>query len=261
MRYPTLLCCLLVATTLNAQRSGGTENGWEISASFAPDLQKRPFLNGVRLEIDPNEIPSSQRPSFGFDTVSIAGQDRIFNRLQSFGFQSKPSNTNLWYGATVSAHRRIGEGFDVYAGLTYNQAEYTTGEDDDVVQKGVVNTRSNFLYNLETVAQRSYGINVGANYHLFTRARLHPYFGMGVSVRRFQRDRTFRGQAYLGDVVTVLPAPSQPVTTSEDYGSFTFIATAGLLLRLTDAWFVGLELASRPTRGPGLVGLQVRRRL
>ena len=260
MRSLSLLLCLLASLTLSAQHNENAQNSWEISTSFSPSLNKRPFLNGVRLETNPDDVPLSQRLN-AFDTINIAGQDRIFNRRQSFGFQAEPTSSNFWFGASVTAHRRLGRGFDISAGLFYNQAEYTTGEEDEVLQRGIVNTRSNFLYNLETVQQNAVGLTVRGNYHLFPEARLHPYFGMGVNVYNFQRNRTFRGRAYLGEQVVVLQNTTEPIETANSYVSLDFVATAGLLLRINNNWSAGVDFTSRPVNGPGVVGLQVRRRL
>jgi hypothetical protein len=261
MRYLTLLFCLMAGLTLHAQSGYESKNTWEISASFAPDIHKRPYLTGVRLETNPDDIPLSQRRFTFFDTITIVGQDRIFNRQPGFGFRAEPSSSNLWFSASITAHRRIGEGLDISAGLFYSQAGFTTGINSNVVQAGVVNTTVPIIYNLEIVEQRAYGITARGNYHVFPKARLHPYFGMGVNLYHFKRTRLNAGRAYASETVTVLPAStSQPLSENSSV-SLDFIATAGLLFRLTDDWSFGLDITSRPFIGPGLVGLQVRRRL
>ena len=265
MRYLTLFCCLLAATTLDAQLLGGNEtrtrNGWEISASFSPDLNKRPRLTGVRLERDPNDIPISQRPFNTFDTINIAGQDRIFNRVPSFGFSTRPTSSNLWFGANITAHRRIGTGLDISAGLFYNQAQYTIGAENRTVHQGVVSTFTPLIYNLEATRQRAFGVSLRANYHLFAKARLHPYFGMGVNLYHYNRTRITSGRAYSGETLALLPTTPAQVLTENSTQLLDFVATAGLLFRITDAWSVGLDITSRPFTGPGLVGVQVRRGL
>jgi len=261
MRYLTLFYCLLVATSLGAQPDTENKNGWEISASFAPDLNKRPYLNGVRLEQGSNDVLASQRPFNTFDTINIAGQDRIFNRTPSFGFRARPTSSNLWFGANITAHRRIGTGLDVSFGLFYNQAGYTIGAEDRISQVGTVNTFVPLIYNLETTRLQAYGLSVRANYHLFAKARLHPYFGTGINLYHFAATRITSGRAYSGATLTLLPTTPAQVLTENSFQSLDFVATAGLLYRITDGWSVGLELTSRPVTGPGLVGLQVRRRL
>lgn len=261
MRYLPLLCCLLASPFLNAQSDDKPKNGWEISASFAPDLRQRTQLSGVRIETDPNDIPIAQRPRQGFDTINIAGQDRIFSLGNSFNFDSKPVDSDFWFGASVNAHRRIGLNFDFSAGLFFSQSNYTTGVDDEVTERSIVNTSSPIIFNLEEVSQRTFGLTVRGHYHLFPEKRLHPYFGMGVNVYRNLRDRLNTGQIYLGESAVILPLTSPPAAVSSDRVDFDFVATAGLLFRVSETWSVGLDITNRLVNGPGLIGLQVRRRL
>ncbi len=261
MPYLALLFCLLAGINLHAQSGDKPQNTWEISASFAPDLHKRPFLNGVRLEADPNDFLISQRPFNSFDTINIAGQARIFSSLPSFGFKAEPSSSNLWFGASVTAHRRIGIGLDISAGLFYNQASYTIGAEDRVTQRGIVNTFVPLLHNLEETTLRVYGITLRGNYHLFAKARLHPYFGFGVNLYNLNSTRINLGRAYSGDTSTVLFLNTNPPVSERSYVSLDFVATAGLLYRISDAWSVGLDITNRLFTGPGLIGAQVRRRL
>jgi hypothetical protein len=254
-----------VGTSLNAQLLGGKEKfitqgtGWEISASFAPDFSKRPRLNGVQFEIDPNDIPVGQLP-IG-DTINIAGEDRIFDRVRNYGLRSTPAESNFWFGASITAHRRIGRGLDLSAGVFYNQAGHTTSIKDEVVQQGVVNTLIPVIYSSESIDQKAYGLTLRTNYHLFSKARIHPYFGVGINLFRRLYDRQYLGRIYTGEPTTLLPPRIDVGPSSIAEIQLDFVATAGLLFRVSDTWSVGLDITSRPVVGPGLVGLQVRRML
>ncbi|TXF89943.1 hypothetical protein FUA23_08270 [Neolewinella aurantiaca] len=262
MRYLSLLICLLAGLSLHAQRENKSSNGWEISASFAPELSKRPLLNGVQFETDPNDIPVSQRPQNGvYDTINIAGQDRIFSGDYVYGQKSSPADSDFWFGATITAHRRIGTNFDFSAGMFFNQAGYTTGVDDEIIQGGIVNTSAPILFNLEEVELRSVGLTLRGNYHLLPERRLHPYFGMGINVYHTHRNQRPFGRAYIGETVEILPLSTPVPDLTNSQINLDFVATAGLLFRISDAWSVGLNVTSTPVLGPGLVGMQIRREL
>lgn len=262
MRYLPLFICFLcppVATDLHGQNDDTSQNGWEISASFAPEFSKRPRLNGVQFETDPNDIPAGQQPLGGFDTINIAGEDRVFDGAKFYGLRSTPAEANFWFGATITAHRRFGSGLDLSAGLFYNQARYTTSTKDQVVQQGIVNTLVSVIYASESVDQKAYGLTLRTNYHLFQKARIHPYFGFGVNLYRRLYERQYLGRIYTGEPTTLLPPTGnvEPFTTAET--RIDFVATAGLLFRISGTWSVGLDVTSTPVLGPGLAGIQVRR--
>lgn len=256
MRFHLVLCCFLAAFALAAQSAEKPANRWEISASFAPDLNPQVRLTGVLFEVDPNDFLISQR--FSFDTIAINEQDRVFSRPFSGGIKAKPQDVSFWFGATVNLHRRIGEDLDFSAGLHYNSAGFTSQVTDARTQNAVVNNSNPFLYNLEAFQTSTVGVTTRINYHLFPTKRFHPYAGFGINIFRVRTERTFLGRSYSADD-TFLPPPTSQETIQNSTLELSFMVTGGILYRITDQWSAGINVTSRLTEGPGLFGLELRR--
>lgn len=238
-------------TSLSAQ-----DSGWEISASFAPQLHKRVDPVNALLEFDPMDIPLSQRFR-SIDTFTVDGIERIFIPTGNFDFI--PTESNTWFGASIQVHRRLARGFEFSAGLFFNQASHSGQAKGPLRELSVVNRRGAVMYSVFETEVITRGGMVQACYHLFQEKKLHPYFGMGLTISHRTTDRTYRGQVYGGASVMVDDFPSlNAVSLSTSLTRFDVIAVGGLLYRLAPHWSVGVDFNTITGLGQGAFGLQLR---
>lgn len=258
MRYLTLFCCLLAATSLDAQLFGGSENTWEISASFAPQLNKKISLS-ARIEEDLFDVPIARRNQP--DTININGIDRVFRN--TLFTETRPESSNFWFGATVRAHRRFPNGFDLSLGFHYAQNKHNGKPEQplNAVTSRINNDQLEVLYLIHEDQQRRLGLVSIVDYHLFEKKKLHPYFGLGFTVLHRSWQRRTINQVFSGDGGTELPADPNIGSFNSQRIEFDFIANGGLLYQFSPLWSVGLEVTTYPGRGSDLVGVQARRQL
>ena len=156
-------------------------------------------------------------------------------------------------------HRQLENGFNFSGGLFFNQAEYTGQASGPLTQQSVVNQSGAVLYDAYKTKDFSVGAMLQANYHLFQEKKLHPYFGMGISIARRSVEGQFVDHIYAGEVVTLERGFTTNATTGYTQTNFNFIATGGLLYRIAPKWSVGVEFTSIAGTGQGLAGIQLRR--
>jgi hypothetical protein len=259
MRLFLLLALGITALHINAQN---TTPGWEVSASFSPDLDKTVTAKNIFLEFIPENIPINQQPNEVYDTVMIGGMNRLFRRGSVLGLRIKPKEANFWYTGNVKVHRRLGP-FDFSGGIFYSQGNYTSHPmTTPETLSGVVATRvTSLLYEVADVQSRNLGLETSLHYHLFGKHRLHPYLGGGIFLLHNRTDRQVKGWVHSENLSVLFDSPdtdSNEVSNSVDLG---LVVTLGIIFELTQQWSVALEVNGQDDFARGLVGLQVRRAL
>lgn len=254
MRYLLQLIFFLACPhLLVAQNDRAT--GWAISATLSPSLDRRVNVPALVEQQDGVSSPLAGRR--GVDTIFVGGARRVFDGTR-YPVSHEPAERSFWFGATARAHRRFASGFDVSAGVHFGAATYAGT--NPATHPGV-DSDTDYLYSIDRVRERQLGGVALVSYHLFSRRRLHPYFGFGLSVLAAHTQRDYRGRYYTG-TGEILDGPRPDARFLENtIISYDYLANAGLLYALTDRWAVALEVTSFPGRAPGLLGLQLRRRL
>lgn len=255
MRYLIVLL-FIVSNSLVAQVDEKATNRWEISASFAPQLNKRISLLS-RVEDDPWDVPIVQQ--YREDTININGTDRIF--YNPLGFDIKPQSTNFWFGAKVKVHRRFANGFDLSVGFHFDQGAYTSRPEEalEPIISLISGDRLGILYSVHEDRQSKAGIVAVTDYHLFARKKIHPYFGLGISLlylkwKRQEIERVFTEGP--GRIFTFSPSSTRMLDVQRL--QFDFIANGGVLYQFSPQWSAGIEVTTFSGYGPGLFGFQLR---
>ncbi|WP_020568753.1 hypothetical protein [Neolewinella persica] len=262
MRIYLLLILSIAAANLGAQRNKSAgKNGWEISASFSPDLDKTVITENAQFEFIPENVPISQRPRSSFDTVMIGGVDRLFNRGGATGLRIKPAEADFWYAANVKVHRRLAA-FDFAGGLYYSSGGYTslpteTNEDFG----GVVSSSTTVLYEVADVRSQNIGLETSMHYHLLKKFRVHPYVGGGVLLLHNRTERQVNNRVHSEDLSVLLDSPNAGVNQVNSSFNLELVVSLGVIYEVTEQWSVALEVNGQHDFARGLVGLQVRRML
>lgn len=170
-----------------------------------------------------------------------------------------PTESNTWFGASIQVHRRLANGFNFSAGLFFNEANHSGQATGPLTVRGIVTTLGAVMYSVFETEERTLGGMVQASYHLFPEKKLHPYFGMGLTIAHRTTDRTYRGQVYDGESVMVDDVPGlNAVPLSTSLTRFDVIAVGGLLYQLAPHWSVGVDFNTITGLGQGAFGLQLR---
>lgn len=197
--------------------------------------------------------------SFGLDTLTISGQERVFQRASPSNYPITPTDVNFRFGAQFRVHRHLGRGFQLAVGLHHDKAKYTTlnGEQEQPIFS--VNGEEIFvLYPVSRLEYSNVGVVAHIEYHLWPDRRIHPYFGMGISTLASKQKGEFLGRIYTGEPGVLIPeADPSPVVESTTI-DFDFTATGGVLYRIFPRWHLGLTAHSPIGRGSGTFGAQVR---
>lgn len=261
MRLLFLLILCITTNSLTAQRTkASSKSGWEISASFSPDLDKTVTAKNIFLEFIPENIPISQQPNEAYDTVMIGGMNRLFRRGSVLGLRIKPMKANFWFTGNVKVHRRLGP-FDFSGGIFYSQGDYTSHPmTTPETLSGVVATRvTSLLYEVADVQSRNLGLETSLHYHLFGKHRLHPYLGGGIFLLHNRTDRQVKGWVHSEDLNVLLDSPNAGSNLVENSINLDLVITFGVIYKLTEQWALALEANGQSDFARGLVGLQVRR--
>lgn len=159
----------------------------------------------------------------------------------------------------MQVHRRLARGFEFSAGLFFNQANHSGQATGPLRERSVVNRRGAVMYSVFETTDRVLGGMAQASYHLFPENKLHPYFGMGLTIAHRTIDRAYQGQIYDGESVMVDDVPGlNAVPLSTNLTRFDVIAVGGLLYRLAPHWSVGVDFNTITGLGQGAFGLQLR---
>jgi hypothetical protein len=265
MRLLLLLTLGSIAAHLNGQNTKTViKHGWEISASFSPELDKTVITENAQFEFIPENVPISQRPRTSYDTVMVGGANRLFSNGRIYGLRIKPAEADFWYAANVKVHRRLGA-FDFSGGLYYSSGSYKSLPTETTTAEtlnGVVSIRlTSLLYEIADVRSRNIGLETSMHYHLLQKFRLHPYVGGGVLLLHNRTDRQVKGRVHSEDLSVLLDSPNTgPNQISNSFG-LDLVVTFGAIYELTEQWSLALEVNGQDDFARGLVGFQVRRML
>jgi hypothetical protein len=263
MRLLLFLILGITATHLNAQNTkAASKHGWEISASFSPDLDKTIIAENIQLEFIPENVPISQRPRTSYDTVMIGGTNRLFSDGGIYGLRIKPTEADSWYAANVKVHRRLGP-FDFSGGLYYSRGTYTSHPTaTPETLNGVVRTRvTSLLYEVADVRSRNIGLETSMHYHLLKKFRVHPYVGGGALLLHNRTERQVNNRVHSEDLSVLLDSPNAGLNQVNSSFNLELVVSLGVIYEVTEQWSVALEVNGQQDFARGLVGLQVRRTL
>ncbi len=264
MRYLLSLSCLFVASILTAQSAPTGQDklleqqklsDWEISLSFTPRFDREIVLPGASVEVAEGNVLSSDLPLL--DTISVNGINRFFKRALPSAYFIEPSDANFWFGTQLRAHRALKKGFQLSAGLHYDRIEYTTRSGGTVLAGIVETTEESVLYPVAETMDQNIALLLHVDYHLRPDRRLHPYFGMGLSLLSRTRDRNVTGLVLVENTGAEIELPFDQFSERNSTLNLDFMFTAGLLYRLNDRWQLGGTINSF-IGGAGIFGLQLR---
>lgn len=244
-------------STLANNLFGGTSllNGWTISLSVSPRFSPELALPGARVEVDPLDVPISERRFL--DTISVLGEERIFQNAGPYAYYISPSDANFWFGTQLRVHRELGKGFQFSLGLHYDRIRYTTRSQGDVLE-GIVNTiGQNVLYPVAKTVDRNIGLVGHFDYHVRPDRRIHPFLGMGLAAIARKRTREVLGFTYTGDESQLLQITAQEDPRTNSIINIDVMVTGGLLVKANERMHLGLTVSSY-VGGAGIFGAQLR---
>lgn len=263
MRTVLLFLASLFSTVVIAQASlpdnlfgGRVPSTWETSFSFSHRTNQRIVDLPTFREVDPTDIPLSMRQSL--DTIQVSGVERFFRRSLPGEVFIDPSSPGFWFGTQLRVHRKVTPNLRLSAGIHYDQINYNSRDaDGTVAAAGVVNTIEQVLYPVAEIKEHNLGMIFHVDYHLFAKARLHPFVGFGVSGLFSRSTMLLEGQIYSPEPEQIIASANITETITSTF-DFDFLTTGGLLYRLNESWQVGITISSRIGNGSGILGGQIR---